>query len=111
MKMTFTCEHYDWDDFTGKQKEPISKITFETKSVALSDIVTDFESFLRGCGFGFDGVLDIVDPDPVIGCGDCESCECETGTTNTSNWAWNSIVHSLNNPPSFRAADLTGKNS
>lgn len=106
MKMTFTCEHYDWDDFTGKQKEPISKITFETKSVALSDIVTDFESFLRGCGFGFDGVLDIVDPDPVIGCGDCESCECETSTSQ-----WDSIIHSLQNPPSFRAADLTGKNS
>lgn len=106
MKMTFTCEHYGWDDFTGKQKEPISKITFETKSDALSDIVTDFESFLRGCGFSFDGVLDIVDPDPVIGCGDCESCECET-PTNT----WGDIVHSLQNPPSFRAADLTGKNS
>lgn len=106
MKMTFTCEHYDWDDFTGKQKEPVSKIVFETKNVALSDIMRDFESFLRGCGFGFDGVIDIVDPDPQIGCGDCESCECETSTSQ-----WDSIVHSLQNPPSFRAADLTGKNS
>ena len=58
MKMTFTCEHYNWDDFTGRQKEPISKIVFETKSVEITDILADFEMFLRGAGFHFDGIID-----------------------------------------------------
>ena len=97
MKMNFTCEHFNWDDFTGKQKEPISKISFETKNEALEDILSDFEMFLRGCGYYFEGHLDIVNEDLY------EAEETASG--------WNSVVDSLMNPPSFRAADLTGKNS
>ncbi len=101
MKMNFTCEHYTWDDFTGKQKEPISKINFETKNDSLADILSDFEMFLRGCGYYFDGHLDIVEEDTWVE--NTEEVELESG--------WNGIVDSLMNPPSFRAADLTGKNS
>ena len=108
MKMTFTCEHYDWDDFTGKQKDPISKVVFETKNVELTEILTDFEQFLRGAGFHFDGNLDIVEDErwnPIEE--SCDNCVCESAGSP----GWNSVVDSLMNPPSFRAADLTGKNS
>jgi hypothetical protein len=33
----------------------------EFESVELSEIVSHFEDFLRGCGFNFDGHLDFVE--------------------------------------------------
>lgn len=115
MKMTFTCEHYNWDDFTGKQKEPISKINFETKNDNLEDVLSDFEMFLRGCGYFFDGHLDIINEDIIESyqaadnstCGDCENCVCES----SGSPEWSNMVNSLQNPPTFRAAGLTGQNS
>jgi len=53
--MTFTVEHRD--PFTDAVE---SKVTFETNNVFLPDILSDFESFLKGAGFHFDGILDIV---------------------------------------------------
>jgi glutaredoxin-related protein len=35
--------------------------TMEFESVDLGEIVANFEDFLRGCGFRFDGVLDFVE--------------------------------------------------
>ena len=102
MKMTFTCEHYDWNNFTGKRGEPISKNILESTAVELPQILVNFEDFLRGCGFRFDGVLDIVDEDTFYG---NKSEEEKTPDV------WSSIVDSLNNPPKFRAVDLVGKNS
>jgi hypothetical protein len=57
MKMTFTCEHHHELLIS---KPLLSKITYETNQVELSNILQDFESFLRGAGFTFDGCLDIV---------------------------------------------------
>ena len=54
MKMTFTCEHYDLNMF-GKRGEPISKNILESTAVELPQILVNFEDFLRGCGFRFDG--------------------------------------------------------
>jgi hypothetical protein len=109
MKMNFTCEHFDWDNFTGKQKEPISKINFETKNNSLEDILGDFEMFLRGCGYYFEGHLGVVNEDEWAPMEDsCEECVCESEENVNG---WNSVVSSLMNPPSFCAADLTGKNS
>lgn len=51
-KMTFICEHFDGQ-----------KITFETQSELLTDVLSDLESFLKGCGYHFNGVLDFVDPE------------------------------------------------
>ena len=54
--MTFICEHRNpWDDSLD------SKVTVETNNVSLPDILAEFEQFLRGAGFHFDGQLDIVE--------------------------------------------------
>ena len=54
--MTFVCEHRNpWDESLD------SKVTLETNSVSLPDILAEFEQFLRGAGFHFDGQLDIVE--------------------------------------------------
>jgi hypothetical protein len=52
MKLTFTCQHDD-----------NSRNTLETHSIALPDILSDFEMFLRGSGFHFDGDVAIVNDD------------------------------------------------
>ena len=54
--MTFICEHRNpWDESLD------SKVTFETNSVTLPEILAEFTQFLRGSGFHFDGELDIVE--------------------------------------------------
>jgi hypothetical protein len=50
MKFTLVCEYGDE-----------TKITHEFKNVMLSDVLEHMQDFLKGCGFVFDGVLDIVD--------------------------------------------------
>jgi hypothetical protein len=52
MKLTFTCQHDD-----------NSRNTLETHSITLPEILLDFEMFLRGSGFRFDGDVAIVDSD------------------------------------------------
>ena len=52
MKFTFIAEHE-----TGE------KITYESTKHFLPEVVEDFELFLRGCGFFFDGNLDFVEPE------------------------------------------------
>lgn len=54
-KFTFTCIH---EDFLGKTT---SKITHEINATTLSDIQSDFESFLKGCGYELDEKTDIND--------------------------------------------------
>lgn len=69
MKMTFTCEHHH-DLLINK---PIlSKITYETHQVDLAEIIQDFESFLRGAGFEFNGYIDIVPFDDESTSVDCQ---------------------------------------
>jgi len=50
MKFTLVCEH---DDST--------KVTYEFNNIMLSDTLENMQNFLKGCGFVFDGLLDIVD--------------------------------------------------
>jgi hypothetical protein len=43
-------------------KEDNQATTFiEFEALTLPDILANFEDFLRGCGFRFDGVLDFVE--------------------------------------------------
>lgn len=56
-KFTFTC-----------QEEPMpfsdsisSKRTVEFTAETLSQIIPEFENFLRGCGYFFEGELDFID--------------------------------------------------
>ncbi len=54
--MTFTCVNRNpWDESVD------STVTFETNKETLPEILEDFEMFLRGAGFHFDGQIDIVD--------------------------------------------------
>jgi hypothetical protein len=60
-RYTFTCEHFQYDDFTGDKIGVSSKITKEFNSEELNLIIENFESFLRGAGFQFNGELSIVE--------------------------------------------------
>ena len=54
--MTFTCVNRNpWDESVD------STVTFETNKETLPEILEDFEMFLRGAGFHFDGQLDFID--------------------------------------------------
>lgn len=93
-KFTFICQEESMPFMNSTE----AKRTVEFRADGLSDILQEFEAFLRGAGFYFEGQLDIVNDEELV-----EEQEYNT--------AWNGIVNSLMNPPSFRAVDLTGKNS
>jgi hypothetical protein len=69
-KFTFICDH---DNIHG---EVNSTVTFMTNKEYLPEILEDFELFLRGAGFVFDGMIDIVEPDYSVktGCTGCGGC-------------------------------------
>ena len=58
--MTFSCEFRD----SFLKDSPVTKTyNMTVDGTYLPDILEDFESFLRGCGFHFDGIIDIVPPE------------------------------------------------
>jgi hypothetical protein len=63
MKFTLKCEHYDYDIYSGKELHVDNTVTHEFRAEVLSTILENFESFLRGNGFHFEGNLDIVNDD------------------------------------------------
>jgi hypothetical protein len=67
----------------------------------LDDILNEFEMFLRGAGFHFEGHLDFVNEDDFI------QFENEEDDLEESKQRWNATVHSLMNPPKFRANATT----
>ena len=93
-KFTFICQ----EESIPFVNSVDSKRTVEFSAEALNDIMQEFENFLRGCGFYFNGRVDVVEEDWP---------EMPEVTFN----GWESTVNSLMNPPEFRAAGLTGKNS
>ena len=65
-KFTFSFEHCD---SFGKV---VKTYNLATNEVSLMALIEDFETFLKGSGFVFDGILDIVEnetdgPDSMIG--------------------------------------------
>lgn len=58
-KFTFICE----DEAMPWSAGVVSKKTVEFNGESLSDIVSEFEMFLKGCGFNFEGQLDLVKHD------------------------------------------------
>jgi len=62
-RYTFTCEHFDYNNFTGNEMDVASKHTTEFRADDLTTMLENFESFLRGAGFHFDGVIDVVKPE------------------------------------------------
>lgn len=52
MKFKFVCEHEEGDT-----------VTHEFDKVLLSDVLMRMQDFLKGCGYVFDGTLDIIEDD------------------------------------------------
>jgi hypothetical protein len=59
-RYTFICEHFDYNNWNGKEEDVASKHTTEFRADDLTTMLENFEMFLRGAGFQFDGVLDVV---------------------------------------------------
>ena len=55
MKFKLICEHEEGD-----------VITHEFNKVLLSDVMMRVQDFLKGCGFVFDGTLDIVEEETFV---------------------------------------------
>ena len=55
-KFTFVCE----EEAMPFADAVSSKRTVEFNAESISDIVNEFEMFLTGCGFSFEGRLDLV---------------------------------------------------
>lgn len=92
-KFTFVCEHQNI--FDGGTE---SKVTMEFDEIQMSEVIEQFQDFLRGCGFYFDGRIEHVEDTEETGCGgDCSSCECGTDT-NVMDWT----TQQLMNPPTLR---------
>ena len=62
-RYTFTCEHFDYNNFTGEELDVASKHTTEFRADDLTTMLENFEMFLRGAGFHFDGTIDVVKPE------------------------------------------------
>lgn len=60
-KFTFICE----DENIPFSGDITTKRTFEFNGENLDDIVHEFETFLKGCGFNFNGKLDFVEENSV----------------------------------------------
>jgi hypothetical protein len=65
-RYTFICEQFDYDEFTGDKIGVLSKTTKEISSEELYVILENFESFLKGSGFRFDGHLEIIEEDEKL---------------------------------------------
>ena len=72
-RYTFTCEHFDYNNFTGDELDVASKHTTEFRADDLTTMLENFEMFLRGAGFQFDGTIDVVNPDAEFDDTDDES--------------------------------------
>jgi hypothetical protein len=104
----FTCEHFDYNNFTGDEMNVASKHTTEFRADDLTTMLENFESFLRGAGFHFDGVIDVVKPEEESTWTD-EEIEMFSEPFETN--VMPHLVNDLLNPPSFSATGLTAQNA
>jgi len=68
-RYTFTCQHFNYNDFNGDEQNVASMHTTQFRADDLTTMLENFEMFLRGAGFQFDGVIDVV---PMEHGNDCE---------------------------------------
>jgi hypothetical protein len=66
MKIILKCEQPSYDVFTGKEGPIERTVTHEFTSGTLAEALENYELFLRGLGFHFDGQLDIVTEEDVV---------------------------------------------
>ncbi len=99
-KFTFVCQEEAMPFMSSTE----AKRTVEFRAEGLSDILQEFESFLRGAGFHFEGHLDIVDENLGSFDGDYDVAEeVDEYDIEQSKQRWSATVNSLMNPPKFRA--------
>jgi hypothetical protein len=106
-KFTFVCQEESMPFVHSIQ----SKRTVEFNAETLDDILNEFEMFLRGAGFHFEGHLDFVNEDEWNedndGVEEFETPQYNSFSDEQAKQRWNATVHSLMNPPRFRANATT----
>ena len=96
-RYTFICEHLEYDMFRGEENSVASKHTTEFNADDLTTMLENFESFLRGAGFVFDGVIDVVidvvkpEDDDLTNFGFSTDYEKDE-PVQSMNYAWSKIV-------------------
>ena len=59
-RYTFKCENFDYSNPFNPNERIASTMTQEFRADDLTTVLENFEMFLRGSGFYFEGRLDIV---------------------------------------------------
>lgn len=92
----FVCEHRDFHTY-----DIDSKTIVETNKESLYDVIEEFERFLRGAGFVFEGQLDIVNEE-------AESTNQQHNDlfVSTDNMSWTSSYSSSDFDPSVTPGDI-----
>jgi hypothetical protein len=93
------------DDYTP------SETTIEFTADSLMTVLEQFEFFLKGSGFYFNGKLDIVNEDEWNedndGVEEFKTPQYDIFSDEQAKQRWNATIHSLMNPPRFRANATT----
>jgi hypothetical protein len=88
-----------------------SETTIEFTADSLMTVLEQFEFFLKGSGFYFNGKLDIVNEDEWNedndGVEEFETPQYDSFSAEQAKQRWNATIHSLMNPPRFRANATT----
>jgi len=101
-KFTFISERFDYDEYTGEQRDLVSKTTREFHGHHLETILDELTEFLRGSGYHFDGHLDVVSYESEIDKIDRELDELREESR--SQRVFDHIVKDIqNNPISFKS--------
>ena len=61
-KFTFICEH----ETPFKPGVSVAKITYQSDREVLDEVIEDFQDFIRGCGYYFEGNLQVVENEIFI---------------------------------------------
>ncbi len=84
-----------------------SETTIEFTADSLMTVLEQFEFFLKGSGFYFNGKLDIVNEDEWNedndGVEEFKTPQYDIFSDEQAKQRWNATIHSLMNPPRFRA--------
>jgi len=88
-----------------------SETTIEFTADSLMTVLEQFEFFLKGSGFYFNGKLDIVNEDEwnedTDGVEEFKTPQYDIFSDEQAKQRWNATIHSLMNPPKFRANATT----
>ena len=103
-KFTFICQEESMPFAHSIQ----TKRTVEFNAETLDSILNEFEMFLRGAGFHFNGQLDIVNVDEwnedSDGIEEFKTPQFQFDEEETKK-RWDATIQSMMNPPKFRASE------